>query len=193
MGVDDVTDYKGSRQLQSLYDFSEQAASAHLSEVTLDEFDKAKKIDDVFFIYLYDKNTPSKNLDIMKRLSRSFFSVKFYSSKDPKLSASLKVYTLPALIVIKDDLQKSYITTNSVEPFDDFISLKNWVQSEKYPLVPAIDSENYEDILGGDRLVVLGVLRPTDVRPFIKAKSSLKAVAKLYHQQTKERNSDDSR
>ncbi|CAG8688571.1 17851_t:CDS:10, partial [Dentiscutata erythropus] len=192
--ADDITDYKGSRQLQSLQEFAEQAASARLVEVNLDEFDKAKKIDDVFFIYLYDENTPSKNLDIMKGLSRSFFSIKFYSSKDPKLASSLKVYILPALVVIKDDLQKSYQTTNSVDPFDDLTSLRNWVQSEKYPLVPAIDSENYEDILGGDRLVVLGVLRPTDVRPFIKAKNSLKAIARLYHQQTKKRGgSEDNR
>ncbi|CAG8756223.1 28604_t:CDS:2 [Gigaspora margarita] len=192
--VDDITDYKGSRQLQSLQEFAEQAASARLLEVTLDDFDKAKKIDDVFFIYLYDEKTPSKNLDIMKGLSRSFFSIKFYSSKDPKLASSLKVYTFPALIVIKDDLQNSYQPTNSVDPFDDPVSLKNWVQSEKYPLVPAVDSENYEEILGGDRLVILGLLRPADVRPFIKAKNSLKAIAKLYHQQTKKRGgSDDSR
>ncbi|RIB02001.1 thioredoxin-like protein [Gigaspora rosea] len=190
-GADDITDYKGSRQLQSLQEFAEQAASARLLEVTLDEFDKAKKIDDVFFIYLYDEKTPSKNLDIMKGLSRSFFSIKFYSSKDPKLVSSLKVYTLPALVVIKDDLQNSYQSTNSVDPFDDLESLKNWVQSEKYPLVPAVDSENYEEILGGDRLVVLGLLRPADVRPFIKAKNSLKAIARLYHQQIKKSGGSD--
>ncbi|CAG8486626.1 578_t:CDS:10 [Cetraspora pellucida] len=175
VGKVDCTTEKGSRQLQSLQEFVEQVASARLVDITLDDFDKAKKIDD----------------NIMKGLSRSFFSVKFYSSKDPKLATSLKVYTLPSLIVIKDDLQNSYTSLNSVDPFDDIVPLKTWVQSEKYPLVPAIDSENYEDILSGDRLVVLGVLRPTDVRPFIKAKNTLKAVAKLYHQQTKKRGSSE--
>ncbi|CAG8674538.1 17326_t:CDS:2, partial [Cetraspora pellucida] len=172
VGKVDCTIEKGSRQLQSLQEFAEQAASARLVDITLDDFDKAKKIDDVFFIYLYDEKSPSKNLD-------------------PKLATSLKVYTLPSLIVIKDDLQNSYTSLNSADPFDDLVPLKTWVQSEKYPLVPAIDSENYEDILDGDRLVVLGVLRPTDVRPFIKAKNTLKAVAKLYHQQIKKRGSSE--
>ncbi|CAG8501851.1 19859_t:CDS:2 [Racocetra fulgida] len=174
VGKVDCTTEKGSRQLQSLQEFAEQAASARLVDITLADFDKAKKIDDVFFIYLYDEKSPSKNLD-------------------PKLATSLKVYTLPSLIVIKDDLQNSYSSSDFTDPFDDLVSLKNWAQSEKYPLVPAIDSENYEDILAGDRLVVLGVVRPADVRPFIKAKTTLKAVAKLYHQQTKKRGSEDNR
>lgn len=125
-------------------------------------------------------------------MSRSFFSVKFYSSKDPNLTAQLKIVKLPALVVLKDELQKNYPSVS----LDSFLSrdiIKNWIQSEKYPLVPAMDSENYEDILGGDRLVVLGVFRSFEGTQ-IKAKKSLKNIAKLYYQQIKERGgSEDGR
>jgi hypothetical protein len=96
------------------------------------------------------------------------------------------------LVVLKDELQKNYPSV-SVESFLSRDNLKNWIQSEKYPLVPAMDSENYEDILGGDRLVVLGVFRSFEGTQ-IKAKKSLKDIAKLYYQQIKERGgSEDGR
>ena len=112
--------------------------------------------------------------------------MKFYSSRDSDLITQLKVDKLPSLIVIKDELQKNY-PYMSIESFSNRENLKEWIQSEKYPLVPAMDSENYEDILGGDRLVVLGVFRPLEGTQFIKAKKSLKSIAKSYYQQIKER------
>ncbi|GES98401.1 protein disulfide-isomerase domain [Rhizophagus clarus] len=189
---DDIIEYKGSRQLSSLRDFAEKAADARVLDISVTDLDRIKKTDDVFFIYLYDDNTPFNILETIKGLSRSFFSVKFYSSKDPNLTAQLKIVKLPALVVLKDELQKNYPST-SVESFLNRDALKNWIQSEKYSLVPAMDSENYEDILGGDRLVVLGVFRSFEGTQ-IKAKKSLKDIAKLYYQQIKERSgSEDGR
>ncbi|RIA99772.1 thioredoxin-like protein [Glomus cerebriforme] len=188
----DVMEYKGSRQLSSLRDFAEKAADAHVSEISVTDLDRVKKMDDVLFIYLYDDNTPFSVLETIKGLSRSFFSVKFYSSKDSNLIAQLKIDRLPALVVLKDELQKNYPST-SIESFVNRKDIKNWIQSEKYPLVPAMDSENYEDILGGDRLVVLGVFRSFEGTQ-LKAKKSLKNIAKLYYQQIKERGgSEDGR
>ncbi|CAB4474608.1 uncharacterized protein OCT59_020186 [Rhizophagus irregularis] len=188
----DIIEYKGSRQLSSLRDFAEKAAYARVLDITVTDLDRIKKMDDVLFIYLYDDNTPFSILETIKGLSRSFFSVKFYSSKDPNLTAQLKIVKLPALVVLKDELQKNYPSVS----LDSFLSrdiIKNWIQSEKYPLVPAMDSENYEDILGGDRLVVLGVFRSFEGTQ-IKAKKSLKNIAKLYYQQIKERGgSEDGR
>ncbi|PKY43819.1 thioredoxin-like protein [Rhizophagus irregularis] len=188
----DIIEYKGSRQLSSLRDFAEKAADARVLDITVTDLDRIKKMDDVLFIYLYDDNTPFSILETIKGLSRSFFSVKFYSSKDPNLTAQLKIVKLPALVVLKDELQKNYPSVS----LDSFLSrdiIKNWIQSEKYPLVPAMDSENYEDILGGDRLVVLGVFRSFEGTQ-IKAKKSLKNIAKLYYQQIKERGgSEDGR
>ncbi|CAG8491109.1 1600_t:CDS:10 [Rhizophagus irregularis] len=172
----DIIEYKGSRQLSSLRDFAEKAAYARVLDITVTDLDRIKKMDD----------------ETIKGLSRSFFSVKFYSSKDPNLTAQLKIVKLPALVVLKDELQKNYPSVS----LDSFLSrdiIKNWIQSEKYPLVPAMDSENYEDILGGDRLVVLGVFRSFEGTQ-IKAKKSLKNIAKLYYQQIKERGgSEDGR
>ncbi|CAG8443958.1 145_t:CDS:10 [Funneliformis mosseae] len=182
---DDIIEYKGSRQLNTLRDFAEKASRAHVLEISIKDLDRIKKLDDVLFIYLYDDKTPLSILKMIRGLSRSFFSVKFYSSKDSNLTAQLKVDKLPALIVLKDELQTNYPYT-SIESFANRENLKGWIQSEKYPLVPAMDSENYEDILGGDRLVVLGVLRPFEGTQFIKAKKNLKNTAKLYYQQIKE-------
>jgi hypothetical protein len=123
---------------------------------------------------------------MIKGLSQTFFSVKFYSSKDPDLVAQLNIDQLPAFVVLKDELQKNY-PSSSVESFSNREEIKEWIQSEKYPLVPAMDSQNYEDILGGNRLVVLGVFRPLEGPQFIKAKNSLKNIAKSYYQQIKEK------
>ncbi|CAH1765734.1 16943_t:CDS:10, partial [Entrophospora sp. SA101] len=190
-GPDDVTDYKGSRELISLQDFAESAAKARIFEINLKDFERAKKMDDVLFLFLYNETTPVK--PIVKELSRSFFTVKFYSSSDSNLIAQLDVDSLPSLLVIKDDFKKIY-PNNSIEAYTDRQSLKAWIQSEKYPLVPAMDFENYEDILGGERLVVLGVLRPLDGKTFIKTKNDLKDIAKLYYKQIKQKGgSEDGR
>ncbi|CAJ0630930.1 8722_t:CDS:2 [Entrophospora sp. SA101] len=187
-GPDDVTDYKGSRELISLQDFAESAAKARIFEINLKDFERAKKMDDVLFLFLYNETTPVKVW-----LSRSFFTVKFYSSSDSNLIAQLDVDSLPSLLVIKDDFKKIY-PNNSIEAYTDRQSLKAWIQSEKYPLVPAMDFENYEDILGGERLVVLGVLRPLDGKTFIKTKNDLKDIAKLYYKQIKQKGgSEDGR
>ncbi|CAI2175982.1 2280_t:CDS:10 [Funneliformis geosporum] len=190
---DDIIEYKGPRQLNSLRDFAEKASRAHVLEISKKDLDRIRKLDDVLFIYLYDDKTPHNILKNIRGLSRSFFSVKFYSSRDSNLTAQLKVDKLPALIVLKDEFQKSYPYT-SIELFTKRENLKGWIQSEKYPLVPAMDSENYEDILGGDRLVVLGVLDPSEGTKYIKAKKNLKNTAKLYYQQIKEEGgSEDGR
>lgn len=97
------------------------------------------------------------------------------------------------MVVLKDDLQKNYPST-SIDSFSNHKDIKEWIQLEKYPLVPAMDSENYEDILGGDRLVVLGVFNPSEEAQFIKVKTSLKNIAKLYYRQIKKRGgSEDGR
>ncbi|CAG8543811.1 2661_t:CDS:10 [Acaulospora colombiana] len=183
----DGVDYKGSRQLQSLQDFAEKAGAARISEITADDLDKAKENDEVIYVYLYDEKTPSRFLRNMKILSRSFFSTKFYSSKDKKLVETLKVDKLPTLVVLKDSLQKNYLSESSGD-FSDIGALKKWVRSEKYPLVPEMNSENYEDILSGDGLIVLGVLQPTGDEAFTKTKDSLKEAARLYYKQTGEPN-----
>ena len=123
-------------------------------------------------------------------MSQTFFSVKFYSSNDSSLAAQLGIYELPALVVLKDELQKSYPSA-SAESFSNRENIKEWIQSEKYPLVPAMDSQNYEDILGGNRLVVLGVFRPLEGPQFTKSKNRLKDVARSYYQQIKEKNGSE--
>ncbi|CAG8455894.1 18158_t:CDS:10 [Acaulospora morrowiae] len=189
---DDIVDYKGSRQLQNLLDFAERAGAARISEINSEELDEAKETDDVLFIYLYDESTPLEFLRTMKTLSRSFFSLKFYSSKDKNLAKVLKVESTPALIVLKDDMQKTY-PAKSPDDFTNLDALRKWIRSEKYPLVPEMDSENYEDILSGDRLVVLGVLQPNEVENFTRNKESLKKAAKIHQQTKKDGGSDDDR
>ncbi|CAG8596308.1 7601_t:CDS:10 [Ambispora leptoticha] len=184
---DDIIEYKGARKLPELLAFAEKAATAGIVEIAADEFEHTMKKKDVSFIYLYDDQTPADLLDIMDSLAHTFFAnAKIYSSKDPQLAQNLKVYQVPALVVIKDEIHKSY---HGTEPsaFRDIESLKKWIDSEKYPLVVALNSENSEEILSGDRLVVLGVFDPKSGKVFNKAKASLKSVARRYFLQVKRR------
>ncbi len=67
---DDIIEYKGYRQLNSLREFAEKAAGAHVLEISIKDLDRIKRLDDVFFIYLYDDNTPPS---ILVNIKFSFF------------------------------------------------------------------------------------------------------------------------
>ncbi|CAG8451175.1 3404_t:CDS:2 [Ambispora gerdemannii] len=173
---DDVIDYKGARKLPELLAFAEKAASAGIIEINADEFEHTMKKKDVSFLYLYDETTQEDFLDIIESLAHTFFSsAKIYSTKDPQLAQELKVYQVPALLVVKDEIHKGYHGT-----FRDIEELKKWINAEKYPLVAALNSENTEEILSGERLVALGVFDPKSGKSFNKAKTALKAVARRY-------------
>ncbi|RHZ80306.1 hypothetical protein Glove_137g149 [Diversispora epigaea] len=187
--VDDMIDYKGSRKLQSLQEFAEKITTVRITEIASEDLEEIKKNNDVFFIYYHDDSTPYKIMKTMKILSRYFFTVKFYSSKDKSLASTLKVDKVPSLVVMKE----GFYPSSSIEDFNDRMELKKWIQAEKYPLVPFVDSENYEDILGGPGLVVLGIVDPNKVQTFSMNKDFMKEVARIYYQQIKERGSEDGR
>ncbi|CAG8451955.1 11807_t:CDS:2 [Diversispora eburnea] len=187
--ADDKIDYKGSRKLQSLQEFAEKVTTVRITEITAEDLEEVKKNNDVFFIYYHDNSTPYKIMRTMKILSRYFFTVKFYSSKDKNLKSTLKIDKVPTLVAMKDGIYPA----SSIEDFNDRLELKDWIQTEKYPLVPAVTSENYEDILSGTRLVVLGILDPNQPQTFVTNQNLMKEVAKIYHQQAKERLSGDDK
>ncbi|KAG9301226.1 hypothetical protein G9A89_012609 [Geosiphon pyriformis] len=186
----DIIEYKGSRKLPELLNFAEKASNAGIIELTAEKFDQLKK-KEVHFIYLYDDKSPPEALRTMDSLARSLFSIaKIYSSKDKDLALALKVSQFPAFIVLKDDIQKVY-PENHYEAFSDVESLRNWIDFEKYPIVSALNSENSEEILSGERLIVLGIFDPKGGKSFTKAKASLNAVARHYFLQVKRRSGSE--
>ncbi|KAJ3044107.1 hypothetical protein HDV00_003211 [Rhizophlyctis rosea] len=177
-------EYSGARKLQELTEyamsFSNKAAfkvvkSTNIPTVLRDE--------EVAFLYLYNpdtaKDTSKEKLNAFLEAARSVrSSASVYVTPDPAAYSSLALNAnqFPLLVAAKDNGQDIVSYTGDLTIPDH---IRSFIMSNRLPLVPQLTSENQDEIMSGDNLVVLLVLDP--LKPGREAAfSELRAAAKVW-------------
>jgi len=121
---------------------------------------------EVAFFYLYDWSKTSKPtlhtfLSITKSLARS---ANFFVSPDPNSFKHFNMNpTSPTLFVVKNGLGAPIVYPGIHDTsVASKKSIKSWINQNKYPLVPQLESENSEEILAFNGEVVIAIIKPDD-------------------------------
>ena len=127
----------------------------------------------------------------MERVAENFpDGPSFYVANDPQAirQFSLAPADLPTVLIVKDGKHIMYpshtfANTNTVQQ-----ALSKWVGDERFPLVSEIGPGNAPEILQGERMVVLGVIKQQDQASL----DQFRSVAERYAKQQKASSSSSS-
>lgn len=87
----------------------------------------------------------------------------------------LGLTSLPAAMILKDGTRYTYPSSSFA--FEDRLILKAWVKKERFPVLVTIEADNWEELLRGDKLVVLGILDSRNPKSLEGQKELLRAAA----------------
>ncbi|RUS28281.1 hypothetical protein BC938DRAFT_482072 [Jimgerdemannia flammicorona] len=171
-----ASDFSGTRNIEDFLEFVEKASGSALTAIGGGDLTRIEKEKEIFFVYVYDNLTPEENMRTISNTARAFINqVPFYTTSDPIVAKSLGVVTPPAALILKDGRQHTYPAASFL--FEDRLILKAWVKKEKFPALVGLTADNSEEILRGDRLVILSVLDTSKPQPFATQKELMKEAA----------------
>ncbi|KAK5111641.1 hypothetical protein LTR62_004745 [Meristemomyces frigidus] len=172
-------EYDGLRGLGDLLDFSNKAIAVAepIMDVDAAKFAELEKKEEVLFLYFYDHATTAEDFAALERLTMSLIGhAKLVKTDDPVLCERYKISTWPRLLVSRDG-KPTYYTALSPRDMRDFRRVLNWMQSVWLPIVPELTASNAKEVMGGGKLVVLGILSRDRGEDFISAKREIKNAA----------------
>ncbi|KAJ3191426.1 hypothetical protein HK101_007720 [Irineochytrium annulatum] len=159
--------FEGPRSLQSLEQFANGFLSTPFDVVNADELLSNLRAKEVAIVYLYDPATLQDGyLEQFSHVALSLRGqVDIFVCPDTRAFAELAQdkNDSPVLMSIRDG-------ATDIRPFRSSLDLKtdgsrtnlrNWILEHRQPLVGQLDKKTSEQVLGGDKLVVLGILNPT--------------------------------
>jgi hypothetical protein len=103
-----------------------------------------------------------------------------YVSSDPEVAARFGVQKneLPKAVLWKSDRALTYPSQEFSNTKENRDSIRAWVNDRKYPLFFELGPSNSDDVLRGNKFVVLSFLNPS--RELEKQKELLSTVAETY-------------
>ncbi|KAJ1547828.1 hypothetical protein HK096_010773 [Nowakowskiella sp. JEL0078] len=184
-------DYRGSRTLDALQNFALSITSMPpFTPISGKEVEAVMSSKEVAFFFFYDPLKADKlivqtYIAIAHRVRSfaSFYIIPSTSSiksivTDPALKSSKLLSESSILINSKDYGGDISIYGASHEPTsEDYIA--KWISTHRLTLTPELNTENSEEILSGDRLVVLAIFDPTETETQANVLKVLKAVARM--------------
>ncbi|CAO3696920.1 unnamed protein product [Rhizopus stolonifer] len=147
--------YHGERKSDSLVEFAIGYSTTAVRGVRRDELlDSLLSKYDVNLIYVTEKEKP--DLARLEAIAPAYIeSLPFYTTQDPSTAERFELDSLPAIVIIKDEMQYVY---------DGQQDLADWIHRHSQPLIHTILSHNSNDILRRHPgTVVLGLFSPEDV------------------------------
>ncbi|KAJ3177767.1 hypothetical protein HDU87_004289 [Geranomyces variabilis] len=178
-------EYRGPRTYQALREFATAFSSKpSFAAVTANEVPAVLAEKEVAFFLLSDPQAKKDSgfLTAFQSVASSMRNdASFYISPDPAARAALlKTPTPgPTIVCVKDNGARQIVFTGDstgASAQASHAELARFVRSNRYPRVLRLDADNQEEILGGDRLVVIAVVDPTKKNPRVEFSSVLKTV-----------------
>ncbi|KAK4959916.1 hypothetical protein LTR10_002804 [Elasticomyces elasticus] len=172
-------EYDGLRGLGDLIAFAGKAVAVAepIQEVTAKEFEVMEEKEEVIFLYFYDHATTSEDFAALDRLVMSLIGhAKLVKTNDTELVERYKISTWPRLLVSRDG-KPSYYTGLSPRDMRDFRRVLAWMQTVWLPIVPELTASNAQEVMGGNKLVVLGIISRDRPEEFLSAKREIKNAA----------------
>ncbi|KAI9317131.1 thioredoxin-like protein [Dichotomocladium elegans] len=156
--------YNDDRSLVSLVNFARKLTGPSIHHVNAAHLDRYLQQDAVALVYLYE-NKMDDATTLLSRVARRFpDGPTFYVTSDPNAIRrfSLSPTDLPTVLIVKDNKHIMYPSHDFTHTEDVEQALEGWINDERFPLVSEIGPGNAEEILGGDRVVVLGIIKRED-------------------------------
>ncbi|KAH7722319.1 disulfide-isomerase A4 [Aphelenchoides avenae] len=144
--------YEGERKKEAMIQFVEKSAGPVIGNLdTTVKFSEAKKAADKepFFVYVGDEGNPMyKEFDEIS--SKLFTESRFFRSSVNALPSNVLVEKKPAVLLFKDG-------THYVFDENEGRSLAEWVNGERWPLLPQVSEVNIHNIADstGKKLVLV--------------------------------------
>ncbi|KAI8592673.1 thioredoxin-like protein [Geranomyces variabilis] len=178
-------EYRGPRTYQALREFATAFSSKpSFTAVTATEIAAVLAEKEVAFFLLSDPQAKKDSgfLTAFQSVASSMRNdASFYISPDPAARAALlKSPTAgPTIVCVKDNGARQVVFPGEsigASAQASRAELVRFVKSNRYPRVLQLDADNQEEILGGDRLVVIAVVDPAKRDPRVGLSSVLKTV-----------------
>ncbi|KAK5737220.1 hypothetical protein LTR17_006830 [Elasticomyces elasticus] len=172
-------EYDGLRGLGDLIAFANKAVAVAepIPDVTAKEFAALEEKEEVLFLYFYDHATTSEDFAALDRLVMSLIGhAKLVETNDSELVERYKISTWPRLLVSRDG-KPSYYEGLSPRDMRDFRRVLAWMQGVWLPIVPELTASNAAEVMGGGKLVVLGIISRDRPEEFLSAKREIKNAA----------------
>ncbi|KAI8999808.1 thioredoxin-like protein [Gaertneriomyces semiglobifer] len=166
---DTQIDYKSARTHDQLRDFALSFSSKPaFAAVKASELPDIFKANENVFVFVQDpESKDEKALDAFIQIANIVRTdAPFYITPDPEARKLLKVPGVQHhLIAVKDHgakfvtYQQPLVADSALVPY-----IRQFVLDNRYPRIVHLDSGNQEEILGGEKVVVLAVIDPADSR-----------------------------
>ncbi|ORZ17800.1 thioredoxin-like protein [Absidia repens] len=158
-----VYEYSGDRSLPNLITFAKKMAGPIIKTVNEAQFQQDLDPNGVAFIYLHKDESDAAD-SLLEGVGKQFIDgLAFYKSTDQKLvrQYELSLQDLPLAMIVKDGHYFLY-PGHQFESAANMEALTKWIQLEKYPVVSQVNPVNAQELLQGERMVVLGVFGKDD-------------------------------
>jgi len=156
------TEYRGSRQIDEILNFAISYTSTALTAVEREDIDKFVSNNENNFVYYYDGSNPNvKELKYYLNAARAHGNndAKFLVTSDPKMLEFLELNTEDTkkseLVLLQDHNSKKIRYTDSLSSESD---INKWIIQNKFLLFTEISSQNSEEIMDNNELVVIGFM-----------------------------------
>ncbi|KAI8338450.1 thioredoxin-like protein [Chlamydoabsidia padenii] len=158
-----VFEFSGDRSLASMMVFAKKLVGPVIKNVNEAQLKADLDPNGVAFIYLHKDDSDAAD-SLLEGVGKQFIDgLVFYKSTDQKLlrQYELSIRDLPLAMIVKDGHHFLY-PGHQFQSTANMEALTKWIQLEKYPVVSQINPVNAQDILQGERVVVLGILANND-------------------------------
>ncbi|KAI8997198.1 hypothetical protein BDB01DRAFT_24132 [Pilobolus umbonatus] len=163
--------YNGRRNLESLVEFATKKSGSLVQPCNKRELLRSLKESDVNLVYIHPTED-REVLSILESIAPEFMEdVPFYSTD--KMDALAKygfTAATPTVVLVKDG---SYVLYDNIIEKD---RLLNWIQAKRQPLVTRVETHNANNILKGEKVIVLCITRTEDTQSIEK----LRKIARVY-------------
>ncbi|KAI7885804.1 thioredoxin-like protein [Lichtheimia hyalospora FSU 10163] len=183
-------DYHDDRSLVSLVNFARKFAGPSVKHVNGAQLERYIQDETVSLVYLYDKKEEDAT-NLLERVAESFpDGPSFYVANDPQAirQFSLAPADLPTVLIVKDGKHIMYPSHTFANTDTVQQALSKWIGDERFPLVSEIGPGNAPEILQGERMVVLGVIKQQDQASL----DQFRSIAERYAKQQKASSSSSS-
>ncbi|KAG2182694.1 hypothetical protein INT44_005674 [Umbelopsis vinacea] len=176
---DTSVEYRGTRDHDSLLAFVDKASKSPVTHVSDSELAAKLDSDEVSLVYLYDGK--ADHIDTIESVGQAFINdLATYATSDPEALTrfGLQKENLPKAVLWKGDKAMVYPGSDFTNIPETRDALRNWVNDRKYPLFFELGPGNSNDVLRGNKLVVLAFFMPS--RELDEQKAFLKNIAESY-------------
>jgi len=175
------TEYRGSRQINEILNFAVSYSSTAINAIEKEHLEKFVSNNENNFVYYYDKENPNvKELKYYLNAARAHGNsgAKFLVTSDKEILEYLELDpkdTKTSKLVLLQDHNTKKI--NFSKSLSNEFELNKWITRNKYSLFTEIDSQNSEEIMDNNDLVVIGFINGESIQSWT---SKFKEAAKKW-------------